>query len=177
MVVLCIAWIICAQSRGAAAIPPRRAYEDAAMRRDGSVSRGQAIFENELKTACIKCHSADGSSKLAGPDLFAIGDKFPRRELIQSILDPSAAIAVGYATTTIETRAGEVHDGVVKQVNDSWVELMTAHGRRQRVATADIATQRTSTISLMPEGLHAGLSVEEFSDLIEYLTSLKQPER
>jgi glucose/arabinose dehydrogenase len=28
----------------------------------------------------------------------------------------------------------------------------------------------------MPEGLHAGLSVVEFTDLIEYLTTLKQPE-
>jgi hypothetical protein len=71
---------------------------------------------------------------------------------------------------------GEQDDGVVKQVNDSWVELMAADGRRQRVATADIATQRTSAISLMPDELHAGLTVEEFSDLIEYLTTLKQPE-
>ena len=146
------------------------------MRRDGSVSRGKAIFENELKAACAKCHSVDGSSGRAGPDLFAIGDKFPRRELIRSILEPSAAIAVGYATTTIETRSGELHDGVVKQVTESWVELMGADGRPQRVATADIATQHTSAISLMPEGLHAVLSVEEFSDLIEYLTSLRQPE-
>src|SRR5688572_4287224 len=111
LVVFCLAWGICAHSRGAAAIPPRRAYEDAAMRRDGSASRGQTIFENELKAACVKCHSVDGSSKRAGPDLFAIGDKFPRRELIQSILEPSAAIAVGYATTTVETRSGEQHDG------------------------------------------------------------------
>jgi len=146
------------------------------MRRDGSVARGKEIFGDEQKAACVKCHSVDGSSKLAGPDLFAIGDKFPRRELIQSILEPSATIAVGYATTTIETKSGEQHDGVVKQATDSWVELMAADGRRQRVATADIETQRTSAISLMPEGLHAGLSVEEFSDLIEYLTSLRQPE-
>jgi len=144
--------------------------------RDGSASRGRDIFGDEQRAACIKCHTVDGSSGRAGPDLFAIGDKFPRRELIQSILEPSAGIAVGYATTTIETKSGEQHDGVVKQVTDSWVELMGADGRRQRVATADIATQRTSAISLMPEGLHAGLSVEEFSDLIEYLTSLKQPE-
>src|SRR5687767_6349505 len=176
VVVLCLAWVICAKSRGAAAVPPRRAYEDAAMRRDGSVSRGRAIFENEQKGACVRCHSVDGSSGRAGPDLFAIGDKFPRRELIQSILEPSAAIAVGYATTTIETKSGEQHDGVVKQATDSWVELMAADGRRQRVATTEIATQRTSAISLMPEGLHTGLSVDEFSDLIEYLTSLQQPE-
>lgn len=146
------------------------------MRRDGSISRGKAFFEDEQKAACIKCHTVDGSSGRAGPDLFAIGDKFPRRDLVRSILDPSAEIAVGYATTTVETKSGELHDGVVKRATDSWVELMAADGKPQRVATADIATQRTSAISLMPEGLHAALSVEEFSDLIEYLASLQQPQ-
>src|SRR4030095_16543115 len=36
--------------------------------------------------------------------------------------------------------------------------------------------QRASTVSLMPEALHAQVSREEFADLIEYLTTLKQPE-
>jgi len=38
----------------------------------------------------------DGSSSKAGPDLFAVGDKFPRRDLIRAVLEPSAEIAVGY---------------------------------------------------------------------------------
>ena len=37
-------------------------------------------------------------------------------------------------------------------------------------------TLRGSTVSLMPEGLQAGISREEFTDLIEYLVTLKQPE-
>src|SRR5688572_21537378 len=150
-VALCIAYAIYpGYSRSTAAVPPRRAYEDAAMRREGSVSRGREIFGDEQKAACVKCHTVDGSSGRAGPDLFAIGDKFPRRELIHSILEPSTAIAVGYATTTIETKSGEQHDGVVKQATDSWIELMSADGKPQRVTTADIAAQRTSAISLMP---------------------------
>ena len=159
-----------------AAAPPNRAYQDSAMRRDGSVSRGKVVFEDEQKAACIRCHTVDGSSGRAGPDLFAIGDKFPRRELIQSVLEPSATMAIGYATTTVETKSGEQHDGVLKQATDSWIELMEADGKRRRIEKADIASQRTSAISMMPEGLHAGLSVDEFTDLIEYLTALKQPE-
>src|SRR5688572_13160031 len=68
--------------------PPDRAYQDFAMGRDGDVSRGRQLFADEQKAACIKCHTVDGSSGRAGPDLFAIGDKFPRRELIRSILEP-----------------------------------------------------------------------------------------
>jgi mono/diheme cytochrome c family protein len=88
-----------------AATRPNRAYEDAAMRRDGSVARGREIFGDEQKGACVRCHTVDGSAGRAGPDLFTIGDKFPRRELIRSILEPSASIAIGYATTTLETRS------------------------------------------------------------------------
>src|SRR5688572_19908261 len=130
----------------AEARPPRRAYQDAAMQRDGMTSRGQLIFENEQKAACAKCHTVDGSSGRAGPDLFAIGDKFPRRELIRSILEPSADIAVGYATTSIETKSGEQYDGIVKQATDSSVELMGTDAKTVRVSTADIAAQRTSTV-------------------------------
>src|SRR5258705_4712164 len=68
---------------------PDRAYVDAAMRQDGDVSRGSELFADG-RAGCIKCHTMDGSSGHAGPDLFAVGDKFPRRELIRSILEPSA---------------------------------------------------------------------------------------
>src|SRR5207249_8557846 len=53
---------------------------------------------------------------------------------------------------------------------------MGADGRTLSVDTADIQAQHTSEVSLMPEGLEAGLTPEEFTDLIEYLVGLKQPE-
>ena len=56
------------------------------------------------------------------------------------------------------------------------LELIGADGKQVRIATRDIKEQRGSTVSLMPEELHAGLSRQEFTDLIEYLVTLKQPE-
>src|SRR5262249_24934115 len=125
---------------------------------------------------CAKCHSVDGSSSKAGPDLFAAGDKFPRSELIRSILEPSAAIAVGCGATIVETKSGDEFHGVLKQATADWIELMGADGQLTRIATRDIRAQRGSNVSLMPEGLQAGLSRQEFADLIEYLVTLKQPE-
>jgi glucose/arabinose dehydrogenase len=51
---------------------------------------------------------------------------------------------------------------------------MGADAKAIRVATADIASRRMSEVSLMPEGLQAGLTLQDFTDLIEYLVSLKQ---
>jgi putative heme-binding domain-containing protein len=153
-----------------------RRYADFAMHHEGSVEGGLRLFTNELKTACAKCHSVNGSSSKAGPDLAVIGDKYPRRELIRAILEPSASIAVGYGATSIETLSGDEITGIIKQASDAAIELMGADGKLIRVPTDAIRSQRGSTVSLMPEGLQAGLSVQEFTDLVEYLVSLKQPE-
>ncbi|MSU20048.1 MAG: c-type cytochrome [Pedosphaera sp.] len=153
-----------------------KVYRDFALGREGNPESGRELFSAEQKGACFKCHTVDGSSGKAGPDLFAVGDKFPRRELIQSILEPSSTIAVGYGTTTLETKAGEEHLGIVKQATDAWTELMLADGKLVRIAARDIKAQRGSTVSLMPEGLHALLSLQEFTDLVEYLVTLKQPD-
>src|SRR6185503_4739009 len=165
-----------AQSPKPAAIPELREYVDFAMRREGDARRGAELFVADHMGGCVKCHTVDGSAGKAGPDLSAVGDKFPRRELIRSILEPSSAIAVGYGTTTVETKSGDEFQGVVKQVTKDWTELMQADGTLVRVSRGDIQEQRGSTVSLMPEGLHVALSLQEFTDLIEYLVMLKQPE-
>jgi putative heme-binding domain-containing protein len=118
----------------------------------------------------------DGRSGKAGPDLFAIGDKFPRRELIRAVLEPSAAIAVGYGTTIVETSLGEEFQGILKESAADALVLMGGDGKSVRIPTRDIKEQRGSTVSLMPEGLQVGMSREEFTDLIEYLVTLKQPD-
>lgn len=156
--------------------PAPREYRDFAMGRDGNAARGKALFNDENRASCVKCHSVDGTASKAGPDLFTAGDKFPRRDLIQAILEPSASIAVGYGATTIETKSGDEITGVIKDSSDTSIEMALADGKHVRIATSDIKSQRGSTISLMPEGLYAGLSREEFADLVEYLVSLKQPE-
>src|SRR5436305_11250286 len=110
----------------------------------------------------------DGSAGRAGPDLQTIGDKFVRSELIDAILHPSANIAVGYSSTVVTTKSGDAFVGVVKEASDDHLGLMGGDGKLQRIAAADIRTQRTQATSLMPEGLETGLSREEFADLIDY---------
>ena len=156
--------------------PDNRQHVEFAMSHDGNASRGRILFADEQRAACVKCHSVDGSSSKAGPDLFAVGDKLPRRELIRAVLEPSTEIAVGYGTTIVETRSGEEYQGILKQATADGIELMGADGRQVRIATSEVQTQRGSSISLMPEGLHTGLSRQEFTDLIEYLVTLRQPE-
>lgn len=149
-------------------------YVDYSMAHDGDAARGKVLFQNE-RVACAKCHTVDGSGGHAGPDLAHIGDKFGRRELIRAVLEPSAEIAVGYETTLIETKDGEEYQGVIKQVGNDWVALMNADGKLTRFENRNIKQRSTGKLSLMPEGLQASLSPEQFADLIAYLETLRKP--
>jgi len=158
-----------------AQVPEEAAYRRQALNRTGDVAKGKALFNDE-RMLCSHCHSVDGSSSKAGPDLFAAGDAFGRSDLVESIIKPSATIAPGYGTVVVETKAGAVIQGTLKQKNEAGVEVMGVDGKRVTIATADIKEQSGVATSLMPEGLHAQLSTGEFTDLVEYLVSLKQPE-
>lgn len=152
-----------------------KTFRDFAARRDGSAERGKSVFFATDKAGCVSCHSVDGSNAAAGPDLSTIGDKFGRRELIEAVLEPNAAIAVGYESTLIETASGETYSGVVKVADPAVIELMGADRLRVRLTRADVKSIRPSPTSLMPENLHTALTAQEFTDLIDYLASLKQP--
>lgn len=150
-------------------------YGKISLLHEGDTANGGRLFVDEVNVGCTKCHSFDGSGLKAAPDLFAAGDQFSRRELIDAVLNPSATIAVGYSTTVVDTKSDEEYQGVLKQSTDSWIELMGTDGKRIRIATSDIKEQRGSDLSLMPEGLHAGMSMQEFTDLVAYLITLKKP--
>src|SRR6266566_3015958 len=105
-----------------------REYRDFAMGHDGDAARGRELFNNEQRAGCAKCHSVDGSSSRAGPDLLTIGDSYPRRELIRSVLEPSSTIAIGYGTTIVETKSDETFSGIIKQSTTKALELMGADG-------------------------------------------------
>ncbi len=161
-----------------AAAPPKPKtaadYHKFAMTHDGDAAKGRLLFHDEQRLACVKCHSVDGRATKAGPDLATVGDQFARRDLLEAVLTPSATIAVGYGTTRVETKDGEEHQGVLKQVTAEWIELAVGDGSRLRIPTAEVQEQRGSTVSLMPENLQAGVTEQEFTDLVEYLVSLKQ---
>ncbi len=169
--------LLAGMAAGRAAEPiPAEKYLHFALLREGDPVRGRELFQSEQRLACTRCHTVDGTAGRAGPDLFAIGDKFGRRELIDAVLNPSASIAVGYNTTTIETKSGEDYSGILKQATDTEIALMGADAKLVRISIADIASRRTSEVSLMPQGLQNGLSLQEFADVIDYLVSLKQPD-
>jgi putative heme-binding domain-containing protein len=148
------------------------AYRRFALSHDGNRANGERVFNDTAGTACANCHGMHGQEK-CGPNLEGIGDKFGRVEMTRAILEPHADILPGYETTLIRTTDGEEHSGILYLVTKAEIRLGVATGERLRFPRTNVVEQRCVTNSIMPEGLAAGLSKQEFADLISYLQSLK----
>jgi putative heme-binding domain-containing protein len=139
----------------------------------GAPERGKALFSDLKGVACVKCHAVGGEGGVVGPELTSVGAKYPRDELINSVLYPSARISSGYEPVVIETTDGRILTGIIKGENPDSLELEDGDAKRVRLPKSDIEGRKRSDVSLMPNGLAEGLTQQDFADLIAYLETLK----
>lgn len=149
------------------------AYVAFARKNKGDADRGARLFADVKGVGCIKCHSVGGQGAKVGPDMIGIGTKYPREELIRSVLEPSSRVLDGFAVTVVATVNGEVIQGIVKKEGADGIELINADGKERMIPTADIEEKTKSNVSLMPNGLKDGMTLQDFTDIIAYLESLK----
>jgi putative heme-binding domain-containing protein len=148
-------------------------YLQFALKHDGDAARGRQIFADASGVACIKCHRVQGEGGDVGPDLSTAGTQFGKAELAESVLFPSRAIREGYQRVEVETKNDETFEGLVKTESNETLTLRDANGGSRQIAKADIKDRRNSQLSLMPDGLEAALTLDDFADLMAYLVSLK----
>jgi putative heme-binding domain-containing protein len=149
------------------------AYEKHAMTARGDAARGRALFMDLKGMACVKCHKVKGEGGEVGPDLFGVAAKFNRAQLAESVLYPSRQILDGYKVTRVLTKDGDVKAGRLAADTAEELVLLDAEGRRLSIRKADVDRRQESELSLMPDGLNTGLSLQDFADLIAYLETLK----
>lgn len=151
------------------------AYADFAARNRGDTGRGRQVFADLKGVGCSRCHAVrgEGAALNLGPDLAGVGSRYPRAELIRSVLDPSNRIIDGYELTVVTTTAGRVEQGILKSQTREKLVLLTAEGQTIELRADQIEEQRKSKLSPMPAGLVDGMTLQDFADLIAYLESLK----
>jgi putative membrane-bound dehydrogenase-like protein len=133
---------------------------------NGDIDRGKQIFNKK----CSRCHKIGGAE--VGPDLLTI-TKWDKAQLLENILDPSANVVPGYEEYLMETKDGNMITGVMVQESETTVTLRRSKGDEDTVLRSNIASLRAGTVSAMPEGLEDEISVEQMTDLLEFLRSLR----
>lgn len=138
----------------------------------GNVQRGRQIFFQSSAAQCKNCHTIDGTGGSLGPDLSGIGRKYERAALLETILDPSRAMAPEYVPYLLETAAGQVFVGFVAERTDTHVTLKDAENRPLRFATEEVVALEPQSRSLMPELVLRDVTAQDAADLLAYLQSL-----
>jgi putative heme-binding domain-containing protein len=135
-----------------------------ALQLSGVAARGKAVFESR----CAGCHQYAGIGQEFGPDLTA-ARAGGREKLLASIVDPNREVLPSYFIQTIELKDGETVAGLIRNETATTVTLRQPGGVERTLSRTDIASVKTTVQSLMPEGLEAGLSVQDMADLIQFI--------
>lgn len=138
----------------------------------GDPDRGHGIFFSEERSQCYRCHVVHGEGKAVGPNLSNIGTKYGPDGLLESILNPSAAIAHEFIVWVVETKR-DVYTGYLRKETAEGIELMDSTGNIIPIPTRDITDRYKSALSLMPNGLAAGMTAQELADVVAFLGAQK----
>ena len=122
---------------------------------------------------CSGCHKVGGEGEALGPDLSKVATKYDRRQLLEHVLEPSKAIDPQYLTYVLRTKKGDDYAGLLVEKSAGFVVLRDAQKKDVKVAEADVKRFMPHTLSMMPEGLLAGLTLQQAADLLEFLSAQK----
>ena len=157
-------------------VPPRLGEEvspEEILALEGDVRRGRQIFNRGSAARCSDCHRVGDRGERLGPDLDAIGTKYERTALLETILAPSKAIAPEFVPHVIETDSGHVYLGLVTSRDDNKITLLDSERKERVIATDEIVAIEAQTKSLMPDLVLRDVSAQDAADLLAFLMTLR----
>ena len=126
---------------------------------------------------CALCHRMGNAGGLVGPDLTAVGSRFNRRDILDSILNPSRVIDDKFRNTVLTLKSGANVIGTIERETEETVTILTSPLLPQTtvIQQTDVKSRELSPISPMPPGLLNVLTKEQILDLLAYLESGGDP--
>jgi putative heme-binding domain-containing protein len=134
-----------------------------------SADSGRMVF----KQNCSICHSIGNEGGAIGPQLDGVG-KWGARALAEKILDPNRNISGAFRNYTIRLKDGKVMSGLFRRDEGEVTVFADVLGKEFSVPKAEIAEQKMSPYTLMPDGFGTVLSQHDFNKLLKYLLGLQQ---
>ncbi|RAK03182.1 putative membrane-bound dehydrogenase-like protein [Larkinella arboricola] len=141
-----------------------------AVQERGDAKRGELIYR--ANPSCAACHALNGQGGTIGPNLSAVGRGLSSRELITEVLWPNQNIKEGYNRVQVETKKGELIQGIKVFETPEVVHIKTTDSPKTRIIPKKEMAKQTETGSLMPTGLLDAYSEDDVRDLIRYLSEL-----
>ncbi len=134
----------------------------------GDASRGREIYAQR----CVTCHRIGEQGIQLGPDLITVKAK-GRDGILTAILEPNKEVAPQFIAYTVETKDGQSFTGFITKDDASGLTLKMIGGAEQTIPRNQIKGSSSSGLSLMPEGIEAGMDVQAMADLLTFIEELK----
>lgn len=133
--------------------------------------RGRDLYAAAL---CARCHVCGTTGRPVGPDLTHVANRFSRRDLIESIVEPSKVVAEVHRNVIVTRTDGSTLQGRIIQndFRESKLILSTnpfAPAETVTMPKSEIKSWEESPVSPMPPALLDTLSREEVEDLLAFI--------
>ena len=130
----------------------------------GNGQKGAGLFHK----LCASCHRVEDIGRDIGPNLRSTSGHSPEKMLV-SILDPSREVEPRFLAYSCTLLNGEEVYGLISSESGSSITFSFADGTRRTILRSEVKTLRSTQLSLMPEGLEAGLTPQDLADLIAFV--------
>lgn len=141
----------------------------AVLKTKGDVKLGEQLFKQQ---GCVNCHTTRADEPPRGPFLGNIATTYKRPELAEAVLLPSKTLAQGFVANHFVMKDDSEYDGFITLEAADKVVIRIVTAQEFTLPVKDIVKREKMDKSIMPEGLAANLSVQEFASLLDYLEAL-----
>lgn len=139
-------------------------------------ANGQKMF---AASGCYACHRFGDQGGMTGPDLTSAGRRYSPHDLLDQVVHPSKVINEQFSSVLVLTDSGQIHTGVVVNLNGDTLTIntdLTNPNQRVTVDRKEIEEMEVSKVSAMPTGLFNRMTKDEILDLTAYLLSGGNPD-
>jgi len=136
--------------------------------REPNLEKGKNVF---IRARCANCHVFGDIGFGGGPDLSSVVSRFRRRDILESIKDPSKVVSDQYQAYHVELADFSDVTGMLAGETDSTLTLITTTGDKVDIAKSEITSREEATTSVMPEGLLNTMSLGDLVSLVQFLES------
>jgi putative heme-binding domain-containing protein len=130
----------------------------------GNTANGHAIYT----AICAACHRKGDEGRDIGPNLATVQSWTPDQILV-NVLDPNREVAPNFVLYIVETNDGRLLSGLITNETATGISLKGADGVELSVARAEIKSLKSTGLSMMPEGLEAGINPQQMADVIAFI--------
>ena len=138
----------------------------------GNAAHGAEVYRG--KGGCANCHAMKGDGGISGPDLAGIGEKRSAAYLKESLVTPEAALPDGYMLVTVSAKDGKSATGIRANEDSFSIQVLDSSGRVHSFWKSDLTEVKTLKGKSPMPSYKEKLSDEELTDLVAYLSSLKE---